>query len=306
MRIWAAVAVAALAPAIAASEETEVTFVDVPVPNAEELVIEQPLGRLQIEGWDKPAVRIVARKHAKDSATLDQLRVNFEMLDGRIRIRAGVRVGNSFHPLPAGADGPAGVDLTVSAPRRVSVRAQTWAGNLDASGFRAGAELSSRGGEVHANDIDGRVRTTCLRGKQRLSGIRGDVEADGVTGDVELDAVDGETLEAKVVEGQITARRIQSPTVRLFSSLGGVIFMGTTRPGARYELTAREGNVRLVLQRGPFTIEARAPHGTIKNGFNLAHASGSPTMLSGEYLGGGPRLDLVASHGDIILEPDAN
>jgi hypothetical protein len=303
MRLIAAFAVAALAPVIAIAEETEVTFATVPAPNAESILIEQPLGRLQLEGWDKQEVRIVAKKHAKDSATLDQLRVNFEMLDGHIRIRTGMRVGDAFHPLPASADGPAGIDLTISVPRRVSVRAQTWSGNIDASGFRAGAELSSRGGEVHASDIEGRVRTTCLRGKQRLSAIHGDVDVDGVTGDVELDTVDGEVLEVKVVEGQITARRIRTPLVRLFSSLGGVVLMGTTRPGARYEITARDGNVRLILKRAPFTIEARAPHGTIKNGFNLARVAGSPTTLSGEHMGGGPRLDLVAGHGDIILQP---
>jgi hypothetical protein len=302
MRLLAAIAVAALAPAIAIAEETEVTFADVPAPNAESIVIEQPLGRLQIQAWDKPSVRIVAKKHAKDGATLDQLRVNFEMLDGHIRVRTGVRVGDAFHPLPTSAEA-AGIDLTISAPRSVRVRAQTWAGNIDASGFRAGAELSSRGGEVHASDIEGRVRTTCLRGRQRLSAIHGDVEADGVTGDVELDTIDGDVLEAKVVEGQITARRIHSGVVRLFSSLGGVVFMGTTRPGARYEITAREGNVRLVLKRAPFTIEARAPLGAIKNGFNLAHAAGSLTSLSGEHLGGGPQLDVVAGHGDVILEP---
>ena len=298
-----AVAVAAFAPAIATAEETEVTFAYVPAPNAESIVIEQPLGRLQLNGWDKPEVRIVAHKHARDAATLDQLRVNVEMVDGHIHIRTGVRVGDAFHPLPAGADGPAGIDLTVDAPRRVSLRAGTWAGNLDASGFRAGAELSSRGGEVHASDIDGRVRTTCLRGKQRLSTIHGDVEADGVDGDVELDAIDGDVLEAKVVEGQITARQIRSPLVRLFSSLGGVVLMGSTRPGARYEITTREGNVHLVLQRTPFTVAARAPRGTIKNGFNLAHAVGSPTTLAGEHMGGGPQLELVSGHGDIILEP---
>jgi DUF4097 and DUF4098 domain-containing protein YvlB len=302
MRLLAAVAVAALAPVIAIAEETEVTFASVPAPNAESIVIEQPLGRLQIEGWDKPEVRIVARKHAKDAVTLDQLRVNFEMLDGHIRVRTGVRVGEAFHPLPTSMEA-GGIDLTISAPRNVRVRAQTWAGTIEASGLRAGAELSSRGGEVHASDIAGRVRTTCLRGKQRLSAIHGDVEADGVTGDVELDAVDGEVLEAKVVEGQITARRIHSPVVRLFSSLGGVVFMGTTRPGGRYEITARDGNVRLVLQRTPFSIEARAPHGSIKNGFTLAHAAGSATTLTGEHMGGGPQLDLVAGNGDIILEP---
>jgi DUF4097 and DUF4098 domain-containing protein YvlB len=290
-----------LLPSLALAEETEVSFAYVPAADAESIVIEQPMGRLALNGWDKPEVRIVARKHAKDGATLDQLRVNFEMVDGKIHIRTGVRVGDTFRPLPASAE--AGIDLTVDAPRRVSLRAATWAGDIDVSGFRAGAQLSSRGGEVHASDIEGEVRTNALRGKQRLSAIRGNIEADGVTGDVELDTVEGDLLEAKVVEGQIVARRVRSALTRLFSSSGGVLMIGSTRPGARYEITARRGDVRLVLERTPFTVNARAPGGTIKNGFNLTRVVGSPTTLSGEFLGGGPQLELTAAHGNVILEP---
>ncbi len=291
-----------LVPSLALAEETEVTFATVPAPNAETIVIEQPQGRLSLHGWDKPEVRVVARKHAKDAATLEQLRVNFEMQDGNIRIRTGIRVGDGFRPVPAAAD--AGIDLTVDAPRRVNLRARTWAGDIDVSGFRAGAELSSRGGEVHASDIEGEVRTEALKGKQRLSAIHGNVEADGITGDVELDTVDGEVLEVKVVEGQIVARRVRSPLVRLFSSSGGVVMIGSTRPGARYEITAGQGDVRLVLERAPFTVNARAVGGgAIKNGFKLSNVVGSPTSLTGEFLGGGPQLELTAAHGNVVLEP---
>ena len=278
----------------------EVTFASVPTPGAESVVIYQPMGKLALNGWDKPEVRVVAHKRAKDGAALDQLRVEFEMLDGKIQIRTGVRIGNTFRALPASES--ESIDLTIDAPRKVTLRAQTFGGDIDASGFRAGAQLSSSGGEVHAWDIEGEVHTEALRGKQRLSAIRGNVEADGVTGDVELDAIDGEVLEAKVVDGQIVARRIRSPLVRLFSSSGGVLLMGTTRPGGRYELTARQGDVRLVLARAPFTVHARAPGGTIKNGFVLTHAVGSPTTLTGELLGGGPQLELTAAHGNVILE----
>jgi hypothetical protein len=292
-----------LVPSLALAEQDEVTFANVPAPDAESIVIEQPQGRLELNGWDKPEVRVVAHKHAADDKTLDQLSVEFVMADGKIRIRTGVRIGDTFRPLPA-ADG-AGIDLTVSVPRNVNLRAQTWAGNLDVSGLRAGAQLSSRGGEVHAWDIDGEVHSKALRGKQRLSAIRGNVEADGTTGDVELDAIDGEMLEARVVDGQIVARRIHSPLVRLFSMSGGVVLMGTTRPGARYEITAVQGDVRLVLARAPFTVNARAPGGAVRNGFSLTHAVGSPTTLTGEFLGGGPQLELAAAHGNVILEPSA-
>ncbi|MGZ3439056.1 MAG: DUF4097 family beta strand repeat-containing protein [Polyangia bacterium] len=292
-----------LVPTLVWAEENEVTFASVPTPDAESITIEQPMGKLSLNGWDKPEVRVVAHKRAKDGKALDQLRVEFEMLDGKIHIRTGVRIGDTFRPLPASES--ASIDLTIDAPRKVTLRAKTWGGDIDASGFRSGARLSSQGGEVHAWDIDGEVHTEALRGKQRLSAIRGNVEADGETGDVELDAIDGEVLEARVVDGQIVARRIRTPLVRLFSSSGGVVLMGTTRPGGRYELIARKGDVKLILARAPFSINARAPGGSVKNGFTLTHAVGSPTTLTGEFMGAGPQLELTAAHGNVILEPAA-
>ena len=142
-------------------------------------------------------MRIVAHKHARDDKTLDRLSVNVEMLDGK-RAHSRRRARRQYLP-PAAAPAPTarGIDLTVDAPRDVNVRAQTWAGDIDVNGFRAGAELSSRGGEVHACDIEGEVHTNALRGRQRLVAIRGNVDADGVTGDVELDTIDGEVLEAQ-------------------------------------------------------------------------------------------------------------
>ena len=292
------------------AEETEVSFAYVPAPNAEAIIIEQPMGRLTVTGWDKPEVRIVARKRAPNNATLDRLRVNVEMRDGRIRIRTGVRVGDGFRALPQGAEAAnaaaqsMAIDLTVDAPRRVAMSASTWAGDLEASGFRAGAELTSAGGEVRARDIEGRVRTNALKGRQRLSSIRGDVEADGVTGDLELDTVDGDTLEAKVVEGQITARDVHTPVVRLLSTSGGIVLIGSLRPGGRYELTALEGDVHLQLKRAPLSLRASASV-RVHSAFPVVPRTPSDatlTRLVGDFLGGGPSLELTAAHGSVSLD----
>src|SRR5262249_25623025 len=150
-----------------------VSFAYVPAPNAESVVIEHPLGPLKLAAWDKPEVRIVATKRAPDTATLEKLRVNVELRGGRIQIRTGVRVGGVWRALPPSATGVA-IDLTVDAPRRVQLSASTWSGDLEASGFRAGAQLASTGGEVRASDIEGRVSSSSVKGKQRLSSIRGD------------------------------------------------------------------------------------------------------------------------------------
>jgi hypothetical protein len=288
------------------AEESEVSFAYVPAPDAESVVVEQPLGKLQVRGWDKPEVRIVAHKRAPDAATLDRLRVNVEMNDGHIRIRAGVRVGGSFRPLPPQNDAvkraQIGIDLTVDAPRHVSLDARTWAGDLDAEGFRAGARLSSTGGEVRASDIEGKVTSNTVKGRQHLSSIKGDVQADGVTGDMELDSVDGAELDAKVVEGQITARRVRAQVVHLFSTMGGIVMVGSIRPGALYTLRTEEGDVRLVLDRAPFSVTARAPGGRVATGFPV-RGELLPTGLRGDFLGGGARLDLTAVRGNVTLDP---
>ena len=46
----------------AAADETEVSFAYVPAPAVEKIVVDQPLGRLSVRGWDRPEVRIAAKR----------------------------------------------------------------------------------------------------------------------------------------------------------------------------------------------------------------------------------------------------
>jgi DUF4097 and DUF4098 domain-containing protein YvlB len=297
--VAAAWLVASMATVTVRAEESEVSFAYVPAPAAESVTVEQPLGNLALRGWDKPEVRIVATKRAATAAGLDRLRVNVELRDGRIRVRTGVRIGDSFRPLPA-AEGGGRIDLAIEAPRQATLHATTFSGDIDAAGFRAGAELASSGGEVRANDIEGQLRTHALKGRQRLTAIRGDVAADGVTGDLELDSVDGDVLDARVVEGQVVARQVRTPVVRLFSTAGGILFVGSVRPGGRYELRAEQGDVRLVVTRAPLSLTARAPAGRVTSAFRLGHMT--PTLVTGELLGGGPAVELTAANGNVFID----
>jgi DUF4097 and DUF4098 domain-containing protein YvlB len=304
LAVMAAFVVASQA-SIVLAEESEDNFVYMPAPQQELLIIEQPMGRLVINGWDKDQVRIHSHKHAPNDASLERLRVKVEMVNGRVHIRTGVVVGNELRGLPpvaAGAGGaPAGIDLTIDAPRGAALQARTWNGDLEATGFRAGAELASKRGEVRARDIKGKVHTNADFGRQKLSSISGDVDAHGVTGDLELDTVDGDTLEANVVDGQITARDVHTPVVRLLSTAGGIVFIGTVRAGGRYQLTAMDGDVRLELERVPFTLHAQAGQ-KVTSGFRLVGKM-TPREVDGSFSGGGPQLELTAAHGNVLLAP---
>jgi hypothetical protein len=257
MKTRALIAVSlALLASPARAEETEVSFAYVPAAAVEQIVVDQPLGRLTVRGWDRPEVRIAATKHAPDHNGLDRLRVRVELKDGRVEIVTGVRVGDGLRSVPVG--GGYTVDLAVDAPAGAQVRARTFDGDLDAVGLRAGAELSSTGGAIYATDIDGTVHSNATRGRQRLAAIRGDVEADGLRGDLELDSIEGALLRASIVEGSVTARRIRSGAVEIVVAHGDVQIGGTMPTGARWIARAPAGSVRLVLDSAAVSLSLRA------------------------------------------------
>jgi hypothetical protein len=238
------------------AEETEVSFAYVPAPGVEQVVVEQPLGRLTVRGWDRPEVRIAATKHAPDHNGLDRLRVRVELKDGRVEIATGVRVGDVLRTVPA--SGGYTIDLAVDAPAGAQIRARTFDGDLDAVGLRAGAELSSTGGAIYATDIDGTVHSNATRGRQRLAAIRGDVEADGLRGDVELDSIEGALMRASVVEGAVVARRIRSGAVEIVVVRGDIDLGGAMPAGARWIARAPGGSVRLTLDNAMVSLSLRA------------------------------------------------
>ncbi len=243
----------------AAADETEISFAYVPAPAVEKIMVEQPLGRLSVRGWDRPEVRIAATKRAPNHAGLDRLRVRVDLKEGRLEIVTGVRVGDGLRPIPT--DGGYAIDLAVDAPSGAQIHASTFDGDLDAVGLRAGVELSSTGGAIRATDIDGPVRSSATRGRQRLAAIRGDVEASGLRGDLELDTIEGALLHASIVEGAITARRINARAVELVIARGDIELSGAIPLGGRWALRAPGGNARVVLDPAALSFALRAMRG---------------------------------------------
>jgi hypothetical protein len=282
----------ALAGPARADAEVEVSVADVPVPSGEQMTVEHRLGNLNMRGWDRENVRITARKQAPTRNEIERLKVNVDLKDGHIQIRTGARMGGEFRPLPMNA---ARIDLTIDAPRKMVVKATTWSGDLEADGFRAGADVKSMSGEVRIRDVRGPLKTHALRGKQRLESISGNVEADAVAGDVELDSIEGELLEASVVEGHIRTRRISSPTVKLFVGTGGLLWEGTLTRRGRYVFSIEQGDVRMVLPQTTLVLNGRVEKGKLQVHPQLTLRK----VAMGSDL---PLVDVAAHQGNITLD----
>lgn len=232
----------------------------VPIPGAERLRIDNPLGAITVRAWDRgETIHIVADKQSTSAEALARLRVHFTAwAGGEISIEARVEAGGRERALPLSASR---VDLVVEVPAELGVEAKTFGGDLTVSGLRAGARLETTGGRIAVSDVHGRVITHQLRGGQTVAQVEGDVDLDGVEGNMQLDRLGGTRVEARVVDGDIRADDIRADEVRLSATTGAVVLFGVLRPQGHYDLRSYGGEVRVAVVGAPagFELRARSP-----------------------------------------------
>ena len=232
----------------------------VPIPGAERLRIDNPLGNVTIRAWDRAeAMHIVAEKQSTSREALSRLRVHFTAwAGGEISVETRVEAGGRERAMPLTASR---IDLVIEVPPDLEIEAKTFAGELTASGLRAGARLETTAGRIAVSDVHGRVVTHQLRGGQYVVAVAGDVDLDGVEGHMQIERLEGARLEARVVDGDIRAEDIRSDEVRLGATTGEVVLVGLIQPRARYDLRSYEGAVKLIVAGAPrgFELRARSP-----------------------------------------------
>jgi len=231
----------------------------VPVPGAELVRIDNPLGRVEIRAWNRPGqIHIVADKRAASAEALSRLRVHYTAWqNGEISVETRVELGGRERSLPLSGSG---VDMIIEVPPELGIEAKTFGGDLTASGLRAGARLETTGGRIGVSDVRGGVVTRQLKGGQTVSSVDGDIDLDGVEGDMSLHAVGGGRLDARMVDGSIRAEDIRSAVVRLTTTTGEIVFIGLLRPAAHYDLRSYAGNIRVVpvVDAAGFELRSRS------------------------------------------------
>jgi len=232
----------------------------VPIPGAERMRIDNPLGNVTVRAWGRAdAIHIVAEKSSASAEALARLRVHFRAwAGGEVSVETRVDMGDRERALPLVASR---VDLLVEVPAALEIEAKTFAGDLTASGLRAGARLETTGGRIGVSDVHGRVVTRQLRGGQTVVAVDGDLDLDGVEGLMRLEGVAGARVEARIVDGDIRADDIRSHEVRLSATTGQVVLLGLLQPRAHYDLRSYSGEVRVAL--------VTLPPGNVPLGFEL-------------------------------------
>ncbi len=288
----------------------------VPAGGAERVRIDNPLGRVQVRGWNRRGeIHIVADKRSPTREGIDRLRVHYTAWQsGEIQIDARVELGGRERSLPLTGSG---VDLLIELPPELEVAAKTFAGDVSVSGVDAGAHLETTGGRIGVSQVRGSVVTRQLRGGQTVVGVDGDIDLDGIEGDMHLRQLVGGRVDARLVDGSIRAENIRSRWVRLRSTTGEVVFVGLVIPGGRYDMRSYAGAVRFAPDPGSpaFELWVRSPQSVdsvpalrdlVRQGETLraVHAGGRPSSSLSSSDGSGRALvELSSMLGRVSIQP---
>jgi Toastrack DUF4097 len=176
------------------------------------------------------------------------------------------------------------VNITVSLPRGVRLRANTGNGTLTLNAAVAEATVGSGNGRVRVGGVTGRVQASSGNGEVSVDNVGGPVRASSGNGDVSVTAVNG----------PINA-----------SSGNGDIIVAMDRLSGDDDLEFSSGNGRIeVTVPADFSaeVEATSGNGHVVTDFPITvHGRITPSRLRGTIGKGGRRLHMSTGNGSMEI-----
>lgn len=273
-----AVAVLGGAPTALAAEIRNVGERTFPFAPGGEVVIESQNGRIVVDAWDRPEIRVQitrtvrAGDDARAKELMKGLRADVEVRPNQLSIKSRypkIREDVGIWDLIGGRVAALQVHYYLQVPRNTSF------------------SLENSNGEV------------------RVRGTRGDLEAATVNGDVEIIGVVG-SLELQTTNGEIRLTGIQGSAVAETTNGGITAGFASVSERGTVDLGTTNGNVEVTfpanLRAG---FEATTTNGRVSvNGFEIK-PRGTITSKSvlGVIGGGGARVALRTTNGNIDVAP---
>jgi len=268
-----------------------------PAPPGGELTLRADIGSVAVVGRDAPDVIIHADLDGSE-AFLSDFHISAGQTPSGVNVEARKTHKGWFEQ--HGEDSTR-VQFTIEVPRSYRVDVQTSGGGLDLRDLNASVRAITSGGSARIQDIAGTVEVRSsggsidgehLKGSSQLHTSGGEVNVADSTGDLNL-YTSGGSIHIRNDDGKIDAH-----------TSGGSI-RADLPANHGIDLSTSGGSISLLLPRGTHaTLDAETSAGNVTSGFPLSTAEISArSHLRGDIGGGGARISLHTSAGNIRLEP---
>lgn len=207
-------------------------------------------GELEVEGWDRPEIKVTGRLDEQTEEFIFDVRENDAIIE--------VKLPRNIHSWCC----EEGSDLEVMVPVNSRVDVSFVSTETTVSNVTGGIDIDGVSGDVDITDVSDRVDVTVVSGdltlrnatgRVELKTVSGDLDATDVKGDVRLHSVSGDVIGSKVsseldletVSGDIEIRGASYESLRGHSVSGDVDIEGTMEEGGTLDFGSVSGTVRV-------------------------------------------------------------
>ena len=265
------------APQARAAHVRAITERVFPFASGGTITIESQNGRIVVEAWERPEVRIQITREVRAGGQ-ERARTLLKELSADVTVQPGHIGIESIYPKRRKVVGlwdwigegvrSANIHYYLQVPRRTSL------------------ELSTANGEVRVRGCEGVLSATTTNGDVDVSALRGSVKAGTTNGEIRIARVEG-TAEAGTTNGSVAAE------ISALPARGSI------------DLHSTNGNVALTLPRDLHaTIEANTTNGRVAVNYQMTtHGVISTKGVQGTVGGGGVRIRLGTTNGNVDVGP---
>lgn len=267
-------------------------------------------GDITIRTADIKEVRVTARKlfRTSDEKEADDIDAKLELTieqagnDVTAEAKYEKRPGGSwFSSWP-----PVNVSFEVTVPKNYNLNLNTSGGDIEAASVVGNVRARTSGGDMKFDRVEGEIDAHTSGGDITLREGTASAKLGTSGGNIDVDRAGGPT-QVSTSGGDIT---INSVTQLLSASTSGGDVRATITEPLKQDtvLSTSGGDVRVrVVKNAGFELDASTSGGDVRaEGVTITIAKGGvgKSRLAGSVNGGGPRLKLRSSGGDISVQTD--
>ena len=267
-------------------------------------------GDITIRTADTPEVRIHVKQVVRASSEkeadeiLEKLSLTMEQTGNDVFAEAKYEsrpMGFHFGNWP-----PVSVSFEVTVPKNFNLNLNTSGGDIVVASVKGNVRARTSGGNLKFDRVDGEIDAHTSGGDIVLQEGTARAKLGTSGGDVQIDRAGGPT-EVSTSGGDIT---INSVTQLISASTSGGNVRATLTEPLKQDtvLSTSGGDVRVNIVKGAgFELDASTSGGDVRaEGLTITIAKGGvgKSRLVGSVNGGGPRLKLRSSGGDISVKTD--
>ena len=272
------------------------------------LKVETQGGNVSIVTSTDATVKVVARERiragseAEADEILKKLNLTIEQQAGGVSATA--RYERQLPGFHWGSWPPVQVDFTVTVPEHYNVDLRTSGGDVTVGDLAGKVDARTSGGDITLGRISGDIDAGTSGGNVRLEVGLAEVKLGTSGGDITVGRAVGPT-DLGTSGGNITIKSVEN-TLHAGTS-GGNVKAGIAGPlKGECKLSTSGGQVKVTVDKtAAFDLDASTSGGDVDaSGLTITIERGGSgkSRLAGKVNGGGPRLKLRSSGGDVVVQ----